>query len=124
LTRNSTRDPSGKCRFGAAPAAFHQQIAPELRQFISALPLPPYAAGGAGGSANRMNKFSTKLLWGNGRWIVMLYYDTKAIAVMSIEEWAALSATKHVLEYRPVKPRPRAVPKWLAKGRAAREPVP
>jgi hypothetical protein len=36
----------------------------------------------------------------------MLYYDTKAIAVMSIEEWAAISATKHVLEYRPVKPRP------------------
>jgi hypothetical protein len=66
----------------------------------------------------RMSKFSTKLQWGNGRWIVMLYRGTDAIAAMSIEDWAALSATKHVLEYKPAK-RPRPVPKWLADIRRA-----
>jgi hypothetical protein len=60
-----------------------------------------------------MSKFSTQMHWGNGRWIVMLYREAQPVAAMSIEDWAALTATKHVLEYRPVKQRQRPVPKWL-----------
>jgi hypothetical protein len=65
-----------------------------------------------------MSKYATKMQWGNGRWIVMLYRDAQLVAAMSIEDWAVLGATKHVLEYKPVKQRRRPVPKWLAAGRA------
>jgi hypothetical protein len=58
-----------------------------------------------------MGKHSTKLEWGNGRWVVALYRDDKLVATMSIEEWAALSATEHVLKYRPRRLHP--VPNWL-----------
>jgi hypothetical protein len=66
-----------------------------------------------------MSKYSTQMQWGNGRWIVMLYRDAQLVAAMSIEDWAALGATKHAMEYRPVKQRRRPVPKWLAAGKMA-----
>ena len=71
-----------------------------------------------------MSKHETKLQWGNGRWVVSFYRNDKLVAAMSIEDWAALDATKHVVKYGPAKLRPRPVPKWLAKGKAAHEPVP
>jgi hypothetical protein len=71
-----------------------------------------------------MSKYRTEMQWGNGRWVVALYRDDKPVALMSIEDWAALSATEHVLKYRPRRLRAaRPVTGWLAagKGKAAQE---
>jgi hypothetical protein len=63
------------------------------------------------------SKYDTKLHWGNGRWIVTMYRDDKLVAAMSIEDWTALDATRHVLKYKPAALRPRPVPKWLRRPR-------
>jgi hypothetical protein len=68
--------------------------------------------------APRMSKYATKLQWGNGRWIVMLSREDKLIAAMSLEDWTALTATKHALEYKPPVKQTRPVPKWLTAGRS------
>jgi hypothetical protein len=57
-----------------------------------------------------MSKYSTKMEWGNGRWIVTIA-TRNSWAAMSIEDWVVLTATQHALEYKPVKRRPG--PKWL-----------
>jgi hypothetical protein len=69
-----------------------------------------------------MSKYATKLEWGNGRWIVTMYRDAQLVAALSIEDWAALSATKHALEHKPIKARP--APKWLAAGWRAKNQIP
>ena len=58
-----------------------------------------------------MGKHRTELQWGNRSWVVALYRDDKLVAAMSIEDWAALSATDHVLKYKPR----RRPPEWLAR---------
>ena len=58
-----------------------------------------------------MSKHRTKPQWGNGRWVVAFYRNDKLVAAMSIEEWEALSATEHVLKYKPR----RRPPEWLAR---------